>query len=79
MIKIKIKSRPANSKLLLAIALTLLFQLTSFAQVPGEFEGTDPPAAPIDDYVWFLMIIGIVFSFYKFKEISRQNKSNNFL
>lgn len=43
---------------------------TLFAQ-PGtddngsDLEGTDTPAAPIDDYVWVLALIGLVFVFHR--------------
>ena len=44
-----------------------------FAQ-PGDgsdgaaLEGTDPPA-PIDDYVWVLVVVGLFFVFMKFRSI----------
>ncbi len=34
----------------------------------GGLEGGDPPA-PIDDYVWVLAVIGLLFVFIKFKAI----------
>ena len=32
-------------------------------------EGNDPAAAPIDDYVWVLAVIGLLFVFMKFRTI----------
>jgi hypothetical protein len=50
-----------------------------FAQAPGdtapdglETDGDATPAAPIDDYVWVLAVIGLMFVFIKFRDI--QNK-----
>jgi hypothetical protein len=50
----------------------------TFAQSPGSdtpgggLEGTDAPAAPIDDYLWVLALVGLVLVFMKLKAI--QNK-----
>lgn len=46
---------------------------------PGDFGGgnnptDESPAAPIDDYVWVLMVIGIGFAFYKYKVMGKQTK-----
>lgn len=35
----------------------------------GALEGNDPAAAPIDDYVWVLAVIGLLFVFMKFRAI----------
>lgn len=50
-----------------------------FAQDPGtgggiENDGTEDatPAAPIDDYVWVLALIGLVFVFLKFRAIQNR-------
>jgi len=38
----------------------------------GAVEGADAPAAaPIDDYVWILALIGLVFVFMKFRAIQK--------
>lgn len=34
--------------------------------------GDTTPGAPIDDYVWVLLAIGIVFVFYKYRAIAKQ-------
>ena len=57
------------SKWVIALAFTLLFQLTTFAEDPADFGDAgdpNPTDAPIDDYVWFLMGAGIVYTFYKY-------------
>jgi hypothetical protein len=59
-------------------AAYLCSSFVMFAQGPGVGGGVDndgttdvtPLAAPIDDYVWFLMGIGIVYVFYKCKHIA---------
>jgi hypothetical protein len=47
-----------------------------FAQ-PGVADETDgdttPAGAPIDDYVWILAIIGLVFVFLKFRALYKQS------
>jgi hypothetical protein len=63
--------------------LFLLSTVLMFAQTPGSnddtgnLEGSDPPAAPIDNYVWFFMVLGIVFTFYKFKTLQKNREVNN--
>jgi len=72
-----IKTRTA-SKWLLAIAVTLLFQLQSFAEdSPAEITGgenpTDATVAP-DAYVFLLLALGIGYAYYKFKAIANGNR-----
>lgn len=55
------------SKSVFVIA-TLLTSAVTFAQ--GDFgDGTDPNPtdAPIEDYLWVLCLIGLVYVFYKMK------------
>jgi hypothetical protein len=40
----------------------------------GALENVDP-AAPIDDYVWVLFAIGILFVFLKFRALYKQTSS----
>jgi hypothetical protein len=54
-----------------------------FAQDPGTGGGVDndgsgdtTPAAPIDDYVWVLALIGLFFVFMKFRAVQK-NKINS--
>jgi hypothetical protein len=47
-----------------------------FAQ-PGDGSNGDPlegpdPGAPIDDYVWVLAIVGLIFVFMKFRGLVQQ-------
>jgi hypothetical protein len=38
----------------------------------GVLEEPDPlPVEPIGDYVWFLVIVGFVFAYYKFKNLNK--------
>ena len=79
---IKSNCQTRVSKWVIALAFTLLFQLTTFAEeVPAEFGGgvypTDAPVAPIDDYVWFLMGAGIVYTFYKHHRTAMLKKESD--
>lgn len=38
----------------------------------GNLEGTDTPAAPIDDYVWVLAAIGLIYVFLKLRGFAQQ-------
>jgi hypothetical protein len=41
----------------------------------SDLEGTDTPAAPIDDYVWVLALVGLVFIFLKLRSgLAKQGK-----
>ncbi len=60
-------------------AFYLCSTLMMFAQDPGtgggiENDGTEDttPAAPIDDYVWILALLGLVFVFLKFRAIQNR-------
>jgi len=74
----------------LILSFCLFLNFAAFAQAgPGEgavggtgdnaLEGTGAEGvnstAPINDYIWVLAIIGLVFAFYKFKAILNQNKN----
>ena len=79
---IKSNCQTRVSKWVIALAFTLLFQLTTFAEEdPAEFGGgdnpTDAPVAPIDDYVWFLMGAGIVYTFYKHHRTAMLKKESD--
>jgi hypothetical protein len=51
--------------------------LVLFAQSgPGDDDGTGgleggDPSAPIDDYVWFLAVIGLIFVFMKLRAMQK--------
>jgi len=57
----------------------LCFNFAIFAQPgsgngTGDLEGTDTPAAPINDYLWVLALIGLIFVFVKMKSYSRKKE-----
>lgn len=62
-------------------AFYLCSTFVMFAQDPGtdggveDTSGDTTPAAPIDDYVWVLALVGLVFVFMKFRAI--QNRQIN--
>jgi len=35
----------------------------------GNLEGTDTPAAPIDESIWVLVLVGLFFVFMRFKSM----------
>ena len=77
--KVTIQTRTASGKWIFAIVVTLLFQFNVLADTidpPTDFGGGDNPTdaapAPIDDYVFVLLAIGICFAFYKYKAIGRR-------
>lgn len=60
-------------------AFYLCATFVTFAQ-PGDGSTGDPlegsdPAAPIDDYVWVLALIGLAFVFLKCRSIYKQGIS----
>lgn len=38
----------------------------------GDLEGTDAPTAPINDYMWILVLAGLIFVFLKYKSYSKK-------
>jgi hypothetical protein len=50
----------------------VLFAQPGATNDTGNLEGTDTPAAPIDNYIWVLALIALVYVFLKFRAI--QNK-----
>jgi hypothetical protein len=64
-----------NNKLSLFIVTILLWSNATFAQDPGGIGG-DPsqPAAPIDNYIPLMLLIGIaIVFFYTYKKKSIKN------
>ncbi|MBC7846027.1 MAG: hypothetical protein H7Y10_06010 [Flavobacterium sp.] len=61
-------------------ALYLCSTFTLFAQPGAEdngtgLESTDTAAAPIDDYLWFLALVGLVFVFLRFRALAKQGNT----
>lgn len=53
-------------------AFCLCLNFIAFAQPgsgsdTGNMESDDAPAAPIDDYLWVLVVLGILFAIYTFR------------
>jgi hypothetical protein len=42
----------------------------------GSLESTDAAAAPIDNYVWVLAFVGLIFVFLKLRAIQNKKISN---
>lgn len=61
-------------------ALYLCYTFVTFAQQPGTddnnsgLEGADP-AAPIDDYVWVLAAIGLVYVYFRVRTFALKGSS----
>jgi hypothetical protein len=66
-----------NSALkLYSTAFLFCSSLVMFAQTPGTDDETgsleDVDAVPVNDYIWVLVAIGLVFAFHRFKALSHQ-------
>ena len=63
-------------KKLLIIILGIFITLVSNPVFAQADPGDDPeaPTAPIDNYVWYLAAIGLVYVFYKLRALSLQRK-----
>jgi hypothetical protein len=61
------------------ITFCLCSNLVVFAQTPGSgdgsggLEGPDAPAAPIDNYLWVLALIGLIYVFLRLKATNVKN------
>lgn len=62
-------------KLFFTIALLLMNNFILFAQTNFDDDVEDVPAAPIDDYLWVLALVGLLLAFMWFRSI--QNKKIN--
>ncbi len=62
-------------KLFFTIALLLMNNFILFAQTNFDDDVEDAPAAPIDDYLWVLALVGLLLAFMWFRSI--QNKKIN--
>jgi len=50
----------------------VLFAQPGTGNDAGDLEGADAPAAPIDNYLWVLALLGLIYVFIKLRTI--QNK-----
>jgi len=65
--------------------IAFFYLCTNFAvfAIPGagndssDLESIDAPAAPINDYLWVLVLIGLILVFLQLKSYSRKNDSNS--
>ena len=53
----------------------VLFAQPGTDDTGGTLEGGDAPAAPIDDYVWVLAAIGLLFVFFRFRALAQQKNA----
>lgn len=62
-------------KLVYIVNSVILFLITSPLMAQDD-PGDDPDATalPIDDYLWVLVIIGLIYVFLKFRAVPFQNK-----
>jgi hypothetical protein len=62
-------------KIFLIIA-SIFIALLSFPIFAQEDPGVDPevPAAPIDDYLWVLGAIGLIYVFLRIRALAKQSK-----
>jgi hypothetical protein len=44
---------------------------TDSAGLSVELDGDQTPGAPVDDYVWLLALVGLIFVFMKFKAMQK--------
>ena len=69
------------SKCIVTLVLTVFINWTALADevAPGDFGGGDDPLdepvvpVPIDDYLGALILLGIVFAFYKNRLLARKS------
>ena len=56
----------------------VLVQFVALAQDPGDFGGGDNPAdTPIDKYLWVMLLFGLCYVFYKYKNLVKTNTFSN--
>ena len=67
-----------KTKFNLAFLICLFFCGPSWAQLDNDKFAPDPPPAPINDYILFLLIAGVLFAgflFYKSNRISFKSEN----
>ncbi len=50
----------------------VLFAQPGTGNDTGNLEGGDTPAAPIDNYLWVLALVGLIFVFMKLRAIENK-------
>jgi len=60
--------------LTLSSLFILLLSTPIFAQL--EDPGEDPDTVPIDDYVWVLAIVGLIYIFIRLKTFAQQRSTS---
>ncbi len=60
--------------LTLSSLFILLLSAPIFAQL--EDPGEDPDTVPIDDYVWVLAIVGLIYIFIRLKTFAQQRSTS---
>lgn len=67
---------------IVALLFILLYPIGLFAQdpeeLPGIDDGIDPPPAPIDDFIYPMLLLGVIFSFFIFSKMSKKSINKYF-
>jgi uncharacterized membrane protein len=64
-------------KSILLVVFILASNLAQSQRVTFEEDVEDVAAAPIDDYIWVLVLIGVVFAIFTLKTYTKQAKAIN--
>ena len=68
----KLKFIHILSSILLFLATNPVIAQRRSLEDPGD--DPDVPAAPLDDYLWVLVLVGLVFAIIKLKAYAKQTK-----
>lgn len=63
-------------KLFFTMTLLVMNNIILFAQTDFDDDVVDTPAAPIDDYLWVLALVGLVLAFMWFRSIHNKKINN---
>ena len=63
-----------KNKIVFSLIITLTMATSMLAQFddPGFGHDGDPGAAPINDYIWVLALVGLTFAFFIMKKYAKQ-------
>ena len=70
----KIKNFVFTFVALLAVQFVALAQDPILGEPGGDGVNTDPEVGPIDTYIWVLLVIGLVYVFYKYRSQLKSNE-----